>query len=190
MTQRPDLFTNVHKGIRRALFETCIALGKLSDEVVPDPLRAQLREVLHFVRHHGDNEDLLLLPMLAEAAPAVYQRIREAHARIEVTLHALEASLAHAGAAELYHRTCELTAHYLEHLREEELELEPQIRALLSPEQLQEFGKGSVARTPPDEARAMLAWMLPAMPSREAGELFARLPAPLQRELGALVGQR
>jgi hypothetical protein len=28
MTTTPDIFTNVHKGIRRALFEACLALGR------------------------------------------------------------------------------------------------------------------------------------------------------------------
>jgi hemerythrin-like domain-containing protein len=185
MTNRPDLFTNVHKGIRRALFETSISLGKAPGGVVPAPLRTQVRGVLHFVRHHGENEDILLLPMLAETAPAVQQRMRQAHAEIESALHALESTLDHDDAAELYHRICDFAARYLDHMREEELELEPQIRAVLSAEQIQEFGRGSVARTAAEDARAMLSWMLAAMRPNDASELIARLPQALQSELGA-----
>jgi hypothetical protein len=187
MSNRPDLFTNVHKGIRRALFETCIALGKNPDGDLPAALSAQLSGVIHFVRHHGENEDVLLLPRLAEAAPAVEARMRAAHAEIEAALKALEASILHDGAAALYHRACEFTARYLEHMREEELELEPQIREALSAEQIDAVGRGSVARTAPDQAHAMLTWMLSAMRPLDAEELIARLPPGLQRELRGLV---
>lgn len=187
MTSRVDLFTNVHKGIRSALFEACIALGKAPDDTVPAAVRTQLHAVLHFIRHHGENEDLLLVPMLATSAPTVAARIREAHAQIESAIRALEAHVEHGSATELYLRTCELAARYLDHMDEEERVLEPQIRAVLSAEQLQEFGRGSIARTPPDQARVMLAWMLPAMPPAEAGNLLEQLPAELQRELRPLL---
>lgn len=187
MTNQPDLFTNVHKGIRAALFETCIALGKAPDGTASAALRAQVHDVLHFIRHHGENEDVLLLPMLGTTAPALQARMREAHAEIETVISALERRVDQDSAQVLYHHTCELAARYLDHMREEELELEPQIRAALSVEQVQEIGRGSVARTPPRDARIMLAWMLPAMQPAEASNLLARLPADLQRELRPLV---
>lgn len=187
MPNRPDIFTNVHKGIRRALFDTCVALGKAPEDAVSAALRSQLRTVLHFVRHHGENEDVLLLPMLADTAPTVHARMRDAHAQIDNALRELEGRVDAGGATELYHRSCEFASRYLEHMREEELELEPRIRTALSPVQLQEFGRGSVARTAPADARVMLTWMLPAMQPADAHELLARLPADLQRELSALV---
>ncbi|MGE0869604.1 MAG: hemerythrin domain-containing protein [Kofleriaceae bacterium] len=187
MTNQPDLFTNVHKGIRSALFETCIALGRAPDDEVPAAIRAQLRDVLHFIRHHGENEDVLLLPMLATSAPAAHARMREAHAAIEALMRTLDRHVDRGSATELYHRTCELTARYLDHLNEEELELEPQIRAALSADQLEQVGRGSLARTSPADARVMLAWMLPAMQPADASALMARLPAELQRELRPLI---
>ena len=183
MTTQVDLFTNVHKGIRSALFETCVALGKTPDDAVPSALRTQLRNVLHFIRHHGENEDLLLLPILEKAAPTVRARMREAHGEIETAILTLEARADHASATELYHRTCELASRYLEHMREEELELEPQVRQVLTIEQLESVARGSVARTAPADARVMLAWMLPAMHPADAREMMARLPEALRQEL-------
>lgn len=187
MTDRPDLFTNVHKGIRSALFQTCALLGSAPDDAVPPALRAQLHDVLHFIRHHGENEDVLLLPMLATSAPAVQARMRDAHAEIEVAIRTLEASIDEGSATELYQCTCAFVARYLDHMHEEEVELEPKIRAVLSVEQLQELGRGSVARTPPADARVMLAWMLPAMQPADARNLMAQLPTALQRELRPLI---
>lgn len=187
MNLRPDLFTNVHKGIRSALFETCVALGSAPDDDVPAALRAQLRDVLHFIRHHGENEDLLLLPMLDRSLPAVAARIRAAHVAIDAAVRSLERDVDRANATELYHLGCELAARYLDHMREEELELEPQIRAVLSTEQLADHGRAAVARTPPADARMMLGWMLPAMPRADANRMLDGLPAELQRELRPLL---
>jgi hypothetical protein len=187
MTNRPDIFTNVHKGIRRALFETCLALGTAPDDAVPPALRSQLRTVLHFVHHHGENEDVLLLPLLSDVAPGVHARIRNAHAVIEDALTDLGGRIDNADATELYVQSCSFAALYLEHMREEEMEIENEIRAVLTPQQLQEFGRRSVARTSPADARVMLTWMLPAMQRRDADELLAHLPPDLQCELRALV---
>jgi hypothetical protein len=51
--------------------------------------RATLREALHFVRHHGENEDPLLLPLLAQHAAAIFQRTQASHERIHDALIAL-----------------------------------------------------------------------------------------------------
>lgn len=186
-TTQPDIFTNVHKGIRRALFEVCVALGRADGDLSrSSAARTQLREVLHFVAHHGENEDLLLVPLLDQAAPAVSERMRSAHARINPALEALTDSIEAAPIDTLYHRTCEFVGLYLEHMREEELELEVVIRAALTLEQLAGFGRGSVERTAPADQRMMIGWMLPAMTRADAEGFVAKLPRPLADELRRL----
>lgn len=187
MTQ-PDIFINVHKGIRRALFETTIALGRADgDERRAAAVRAQLREVLHFVAHHGDNEDVLLIPLLDQAAPALAERMRTAHTHVDAALHELVAIVESAPIMTLYHRTCEFVALYLEHIREEEQQLDPQIRAVLTPEQLSGFGRGSVERTAPADQRMMLGWIIPALTPADAQANLAKLPSPLADQLRPLV---
>jgi hypothetical protein len=69
----PALFTDVHKGIRRALFAACVSLGSAEGDAEREAAaRTQLGEALHFVAHHGENEDLLLLPLLRERAPQLF----------------------------------------------------------------------------------------------------------------------
>lgn len=182
-----DIFTNVHKGIRRALFEVCVALGRAGDDPRRSAAaRAQLREVLHFVAHHGDNEDVLLLPLLEERAPAVFERMHAEHARINQPLDALIADIDTASCDALYQRTCEFVALYLEHMREEEQVHDPAIRAVLTNEELAGFGRGSVERTAPADQRMMLGWMFPAMARADAAGYLAKLPAPLADELRPL----
>jgi hypothetical protein len=188
-TTGPDIFTNVHKGIRTALFEACIALGRAgADEALGASARARLREALHFVAHHGDNEDRLLLPLLEQSAPDVFGRIERAHSAVSAALEVLQRSIGAAPLNELYHQACAFTALYLEHMREEECDLDPLIRAAVSTEQLAGIAGASVARTAPADQRMMLSFMLRAMPRAEAEALCARLPTALGEELLPLLG--
>lgn len=186
-TENPDIFTNVHKGLRRALFFACTELGRAGDdEARGDAARVVLAEVLRFVAHHGDNEDLLLLPRLRERAPGVVERIERAHARVGEALAALVAGALTAPLPALYEGTCGFVALYLEHMREEEQELEPAIRAALSVEELAGFGRESVERTAPADQRMMLGWMLPAMTRADVDAFLGRLPAPMAQQLRPL----
>jgi hypothetical protein len=183
-----DIFTNVHKGIRRALFEACVALGRAGeDQERSAAARALLREVLHFVAHHGENEDLLLIPLLDQHAPAVSERMRAGHVGVNATLETLTASVETAPIHALYLHTCEFVSLYLEHMREEEEQLEPVIRAALTLEQLAKFGLGSVERTAPADQRMMIGWMLPAMTRADANGFLAKLPPMLAEQLRPLV---
>lgn len=182
--QTPDLFTNVHKGIRRALFTACTSLGSAAGDAVRERVaRATLDEALRFVAHHGENEDLLLLPILKERAPEIFARMTRAHRE----LGAARARLGTQSIAELYLAACAFTATYLAHMDEEERELEPGIRAVVTSDEAADFGRRSVERTAPADQRMMLAWMLPAMTRDVANAFLGRLPPALATELRALV---
>jgi hypothetical protein len=181
----PDLFTNVHKGIRCALFAACAALGRAGDdEGRGRRARALLSEALHFVAHHGENEDLLLLPLLRERAPEVFSRMTAEHAALDTARAALTAERP---LVELYLDACAFTSRYLAHMDEEERVHEPAIRAVVSPEEAREFGRRSVERTKPDDQRMMLGWMLPAMTRADAESFLGRLPEAVASELRPLV---
>jgi hypothetical protein len=173
MTDQPDIFTNVHRGIRGALFDLCSRLGR-TEPADPEwsEVLARVRDVLHFVAHHGDNEDTLLLPALRERAPEVAARIDEEHRRIERALDALRDTSDDDPDA-LYLACCSFTSLYLEHMRFEEVECAPVIRARFSPEELAGFGARSVARTSPEDRRTMLGYMFAAMPRRATEALLA-----------------
>jgi hypothetical protein len=188
MTTTPDIFTNVHKGIRRALFEACVALGRAGgDREESAAARRLLHEALRFVRHHGENEDVLLLPLLRDRAPEIAARMEEAHLGIDGALAELEARAVEAPARELHLRAGSFVALYLEHMREEEQDLEPRIRAALDADALSGFGRGSLERTAPGDQRMMLGWMLPAMPRADAEAFLERVPRDLAEELRRLL---
>jgi hypothetical protein len=182
MTDQPDIFTNVHRGIRQALFDLCARLGRTepADPEWPDVL-ARAHDVLHFVAHHGDNEDTLLLPALRERAPEMAARVDEEHRRVEAALDALREAID--GPAEpLYLACCSFTSLYLEHMRFEEVECAPAIRARFSAEEIAGFGARSVARTSPEDKRTMLGYMFAAMPRRAVEALLAGAEAKMPPE--------
>lgn len=188
-TTVPDIFTNVHKGIRKALCEACLALGRAgADAERAAAARALLESALRFVTHHGDNEDQLLVPLLEARAPELAARMLQGHERIHSALRALASSVASASTLELYKHTCRFIGLYFEHMAEEENELELAIRAALGPEELTAFGRRAVERTAPADQRMMLTWMLPAMTRVDVEEFLGRLPPALADELRPLGG--
>lgn len=177
-----DLFHNVHKGIRRALFDATFALGREDEDA-----RERLRKALLFTAHHGENEDVLLVPLLTARLPSVATRIRTAHEAIDGMLHRLRRDVdGDTPLAVLYARTCAFTAVYLEHVAEEEELIDPAIRAVYRDDELAFVGRESVARTSPDDARMMLTLMLPSLTYEDAGGYLAKLPPALATELRAL----
>ena len=174
-----DLFHNVHKGIRHALFDAAFALGRGDDDA-----RERLRNALHFTAHHGHNEDALLVPLLAARLPSVATRMRLAHEAIDGMLHRLRRDLdGDTSLAALYARTCGFTYKYLEHIAEEEELIDPALRAAYRDEDLAFIGRESMARTSPEDARMMLTLMLPSLTKEDAGAYLAKLPPALATEL-------
>lgn len=172
LMKTPDLFVNVHKGIRRALFETIAALGRAEPTA-----RELLATTLHFLEHHGANEDTIMIPIVQERNPALAQRMSQAHEELTPRLEELERAAKSAPLEELFALTNRFLAAYLEHMHEEETVFDPQLRAAFTAEELAAFGLKSVQRTTPADQLMMLGWMLPAMPREEANRFLERVPA-------------
>jgi hypothetical protein len=186
MTERLDVFTNVHQGIRRALFEASTALARAPGDPEAESAALELvDDALLFVTRHGENEDALLLPLLDARAPDVAARMRDAHHRIEAELDALRALRARA-APELYLCLSLFIAHYLEHMYEEEVDLEPHIRAVISDSELAVEGQRAVARVDASERIRMLRLMLPALPIAAARLMLERMPEGVAQQLAGI----
>lgn len=185
-TAQPDLYSNVHKGIRHALFTACTALGRATGDASREgAARALLTDALRFVGHHGENEDVLLLPLLRERAPAIFAAMNEEHSSLDALREAL---LRVESTEDLYRASCAFTARYLAHLDEEEQVLEAKIRAVVSTDEMLAFARESVQRTAPADQKMMLGWMVPALPRDAANALLARVPASVADELRSAVG--
>ena len=183
MSERLEFFTHVHQGIRRALFDASTALARARG--VPEAEAAALRlldDALLFVTRHGENEDLLLLPLLEARAPEVASRMRDAHRRIDDGLRDLR-SRGDRKDPDLYLHLSLFIAHYLEHMFEEEIELAPLISAVITEQELAKESERAVTRVDPGERLRMLRLMLPALPAAAASAMLSRLPRDVAQEL-------
>jgi len=68
---RLDVFTPIHKGLRRTLFETAIAIGR-TDFASPAETEAAeklVTDCLTYLREHAEHEDRHVVPEIARLAP-------------------------------------------------------------------------------------------------------------------------
>ena len=83
MGTKPDLYTKVHKGLRKALFELSCCAGKtdgLSDEDIIS-LAKLFNEVTKYLDEHSKNEELYQLPILEKKIPDFYFQPTIPHAK-------------------------------------------------------------------------------------------------------------
>jgi hypothetical protein len=184
---RTDLFTPIHKGLRRNLFETAITLGR-TDFTSPQETAAAetlVAECLGFLREHAEHEDRHVLPEIAHLAPELAASLREEHAAIAIdSLWPRFAPLGpeerQAMGAELQRRFQSLVAAQVRHMDREEREVNAVFWAKLQDRDIGALGRRIVVSIPPDR---LLRWqrqvLLPAWSAPEVTAAAARTPSPI-----------
>jgi hypothetical protein len=187
-----DLFTPIHKGLRRSLFETAITLGR-TDFTSPQETAAAeklVAECLGFLREHAEHEDRHVLPEIARLAPELAASLREEHPELEraaIAIDSLWPRFAPLGpeerqamGAELQRRFQALVAAQLRHMEREEREVNAVFWAKLPDRDIGALGRRIVVSIPP--AR-LLHWqrqvLLPAWSAPEVAAAAARTPSPI-----------
>lgn len=171
MTAEVDLYREVHKGLRLALFELVQTAGTL-DAADHDGLEAfgQLfGEVDMMLQTHHDHENGPELGrLIALHASDILPGIQEAHDRAEQRLAELRlmvASLASGvdNTGAIYDAVVAFTADYLDHMQVEELQVMPALQAAVSAEDLMAITMAIRTSVPPPDMCVFLRYMLPAM---------------------------
>ncbi|MFN8018934.1 MAG: hemerythrin domain-containing protein [Acidimicrobiales bacterium] len=195
----PDLYRDIHKGIRAELFDLTSAAGSLDpfDDIGRGALAAHVAAVAEVLATHAAHED-------AFVDPALVQVDAELSARVEAEHHELEAAFAvvASGAnllvgAEVHQRRGQLqllhlqlsgfTSAYLRHQLVEERVIMPLLADALGPEGVAEIHAGIIASIPPEEMARSLAFMLPAMNADDRAELLGAMRAEAPPEAFAQV---
>jgi iron-sulfur cluster repair protein YtfE (RIC family) len=127
---RIDLYRNVHKGQRVALFDLASELGRAdpADRTSLSALAARLQGMLVELRQHAINEETYIHPLLQQYAPEVAVLLESEHRRLDPALTEIENRLRDLATAEdrpaavmeLYRSWCRMVSAYLEHLDKEE----------------------------------------------------------------------
>src|SRR5262245_26513964 len=189
---RTDIFTPIHKGLRRNLFETAIALGR-TDFTSPEETAAVEKLVaacLGFLREHAEHEDRYVLPEIACLAPELAAAIAEEHPELEraaIAIDSLWPRFAPLGpeerqamGGELARRFQALVAMHLRHMDREEREVNAVFWARLDDSDLAAMSRRIVVKIPP--AR-LLTWqqdvLFPAWSAPERAAAAARQPSPV-----------
>ncbi len=185
MTQpRFDLFTLVHKGQRRVLFEITSAAGQLSahDSAGRHGLASRIRAFFATMIEHAEHEDTYLLPLVIQAAPELAARMQAGHAALDAQLADVLANVDAALAAEtrvgdlaLYHALARLTSTYLAHVDLEDLEVQPALWAAFDDAKLAQVQGQLVAAHRPATVMFNLQAMMPAASSEERAAFLSGL---------------
>ena len=179
-----DLYREVHKGLRYALFEVVERAGSLDVADVDD--LASFRELfadldMMLRTHHAHEEGATLAAMISSYAPDCEAELAAAHEQSEERLGELRSMVADlhdaADAAALYDRLALFTTDYLAHMRVEEHDVMPRLRAGATAEDLMAVTMAIRTSVPPPVMCVFLRSMLPAMNQEERTAMLGGMKA-------------
>ncbi|WP_459803885.1 hemerythrin domain-containing protein [Herbidospora sp. RD11066] len=183
--ERDDLFTHIHKALRRGLFEVTMQAGATdwTDPADVERLAARWRPLLALLRSHSEHEDRHILRVLDPYEHQATESIAEQHADLEeLERHladAFEALAAHpdpAAGLAFYRDLARFVAAYLPHLHEEETVVMPRIWARCTDEEIAAARAAFMAEMTPRIQAISLELMLPSLDRPTRIALVRRMP--------------
>lgn len=179
-----DLYREIHKGIRYALFHTAMHAGRLDTGDADDVEHllercTDLAELLHLHHHH---EDEFIQPVLTAHAPGLAATVEAQHDTIETGLgdfrHLGErlATVSHLGretaAHRLYLQLTQFAGVYLDHQLLEEVHVMPALCAAVPTSELESLHAAIRQSVAPPVMADVMAVMLPAMNVGERADML------------------
>lgn len=213
-----DLYREVHKGLRLALFDLTVAVGATDCATLDgrgDVVARTERVVALLHTHHG-HEDAFIQELIQEHAPLLAEIVESGHEETEHDLVELDDRLARLAAAtggeavaaglDLYRFLALFTARYLAHMALEEgavmqvlrdsmtvgqlFEVEMRLRGSVAPPLMVEFMAVMLPAMNPAERTAMLGGMHAGAPAEVFGLFRAAAEAALSPDDFAVVAAR
>lgn len=189
MEQRADLYTEVHKGLRRALTDLLNDAGRLDVEdasAVVD-FNARLGFVKGLLEEHAGNEETYVQPLLAPADADLAATIGATHEELANELSTvvevykqLSDANAEQGAVfgkRAYYHLARFIGRYFVHMSSEELEVMPHLQARMSDAELMDVQNQLRGAIPPPRMADYLKIMIPAMNIQERTAMFSGMKA-------------
>jgi len=177
--ERFDLYTEVHKGLRRELCSWIGRLGRLNAENREDiaQARSDFDGLAALLATHAGHEEKWVHPYLAKCAPELSDDLEREHEETDVLFDAAADafdSLAESSTAEswglqqeLYRKFSVFTGQYLTHLAREENEAMRVLQEHHSDDELMALSGQLLGSIPPDVMAKFLTVMIPAMSVKE-----------------------
>jgi hypothetical protein len=180
-----DLYREVHKGIRHALFHATMQAGRVDplDEADVQAALATQATLMQLMTAHHHHEDERIQPFIERHGGALAATVLGDHHRIEgqmVELDLVADKLASASSTDrpsvarrFYLDLAGLTSVYLVHQAVEEEQVMPALRAALSLDELIDIEMGIRMAVAPDLMARFMTHMLPAMNVYERCDMLA-----------------
>jgi hypothetical protein len=181
-----DLFTLIHKAVRRMLFDLAgqLQTADLSDDACVRELVRNLRQMLVLLEQHAEHEDHLIFPAIEAVAPGATCEAGHEHeayaaktAILQAHIDALETASTDAlrvrAGRELHLAFFEFLAFTLMHLNHEEVTALPASLLHMTDEALLAIRAEIHRKTQPELYREWLRWMLPALNPKELRNMLA-----------------
>ncbi len=194
-----DLYCDIHKAIRVAMFDVTAAAGRLdpADRGARLAHADQVRDLLWLLRFHADHEDTHIEAAVAAVMPLRAREIATEHAALEVRMDRLVAIAElvfdedrddAAGAVHLlYLELASFVSAYLAHQDMEERIVMPSLWESYDLQTLLEIHSAILASIAPDVMARCLALMLPAMNNDGRAAMLAAMQADAPPEAFAAV---
>lgn len=191
---RVDLYTEVHKGIRRELCDWVGRIGRLDAENAAEVAQARLdfSKLSSMLSTHAQHEELWVHPLLSACAPDLESELEREHSEHDVRFDAVVDAFdrLNGGGSDapwalqqtLYRKFAEFCGHYLVHLGREEDEAMPALQERHSDDELLGVSAEIRDSTPPKEMAGFLAVMIPAMNVEERVSMLGGMKANAPKE--------
>jgi hypothetical protein len=192
MTPRPDLFTQIHKGIRSMLYDASARLqaADFTDRAASAELLDRLDRMLGLLHEHGVHEDTHFFPPLEPSDREVVHLMTDEHQEIERKIVSVRAAMASVlplagteaaleAGARLNRTFNHFMAYYLRHMNHEEETALPAMWRAFPDDQLLAMRAAVLTSMEPERYAEWLRWMLPSLNDPELiGMLRGRLLFP------------
>jgi len=201
---RPDLYMPVHKGLRAAMCDSLLAVGRMDGD---DPqevagVLAGVRELLSLCRDHLEHEEREIHPVMDARCPgsaaqtvADHHHHRMAFVSLEADIQAVERAPAEErarAALRLYRQLAVFVGENFAHMHTEELENTAILWQTHTDAELAGIHRAIVSAIPPERMAVYMRWMVPFQsPAERAAMLGAmQLTAPAPVFEGVLASVR
>lgn len=186
-----DLYREIHKGLRLALFDLTERAGALdgTDPIGVDSFARLFADIdMMLDTHHGheDGERLgALIELNAAEAAATVGEAHDASAHRLAELRSMVADLSRGvdNSAAVYDAIVSFSTHYLDHMRVEESVVMPALQQAVPADELMAITMEIRTSVPPPDMCVFLRYMLPAMTPDERTATLGGMKAGAPSEI-------
>lgn len=197
MTDRFDIYRNIHMGLRACMMETLLAVGRMDPADVAElgTVLGQVRFLLRFCQLHLKKEDKFLHPAMEARAPGSTAHIASEHLEHIAAFTTLEAAVVAVEQAPdgarlkpslaLYKQLALFVGENFVHMHIEETDHNEVLWRTHSDQEIIAIEHAIIASITPEDKPLTLRWMLPALSPDVRAMMMGMLRANLPPEATA-----